>query len=450
MHDARSETCGLSPVFRVEDGARCTMDQMRAPWLSAMVALALAGAPRQRAVRCDDLTPELRRWLDLKAGCEDFDAWRGAIERSTAKRLREGESDELAYFLLQSASFTREPRIEPAASARQYVESLPLDERERYLKDEAAPAPGRVPTAVCRRMDDLLRALQRPGSDQRLEDFRTRGGMTRESLMSAYHQAMRFLYRKEFEGGRTSLYQERGHSTDTRMESNYAVWTALSVLKAIDPAASFSNILIIGPGLDFAPRTALFDRVPPQSYQPFAVADALLSTGAAAPGWRMHSVDINDRVIRFLDTFPSRKDPRLVVLKGAAGDEYDRWFERAGEAIGRVRPIEGGKSIAVRAGVAERMTASKLNILTERYEPSPGYDLAIATNVFVYFSPAELALAMANIRSMMKDGGYLIHNELRAEMDLIAQAAGFAPVQARTLRFSGDLYDAFAIHRAGR
>lgn len=422
---------------------------MRGKWLLVMAALALAGAPRQRAVRCDDLTPELRRWLDLKAGCENFVAYRTAVERSTAGRLREGASDELIYFLLQSTSFTAEPRIEPAASARQYVESLPAADRARYLNGEPAPDRARIPAPVSRRMDDFLAALKSASLDERIDDFRTRGGATRESLVSAYHRAIRFLYLREFAHA-AGLYQQRGHSTDTRMEANYAVWTALSVLKAIAPAASFSNVLIVGPGLDFAPRTALFDRVPPQSYQPFAVADALLSIGAAAPAWRMHCIDINGRVVRFINSFAARKDPRLVVLKTAAGEEYDRWFQRTGDAIGTVHSAEGGKSIVVREAITRRITASGLNILTERYDPSPGYDLAIATNVFVYFSSAELALAMANIRSMMKDGGYLIHNELRAEMDPIAQAAGFRPVQGRTLRFSADLYDAFAIHRAGR
>ena len=82
-------------------------------------------------------------------------------------------------------------------------------------------------------------------------------------LVAEYARTMRFLYEKE--SGQQSdhppadLYQERGFATDTQMEANFSVWTALSVLKALEPKPAVQRILIVGPGLDLAPRTSLLD-----------------------------------------------------------------------------------------------------------------------------------------------------------------------------------------------
>ena len=87
------------------------------------------------------------------------------------------------------------------------------------------------------------------------------------------------------------MYQTRGHSSDTEIEAGYAVYAALATLKQLDPAKTIARVLIVGPGLDLAPRTALLEAADPQSYQPFAVVDALRALGVAGePGgpaiWR--------------------------------------------------------------------------------------------------------------------------------------------------------------------
>ena len=109
------------------------------------------------------------------------------------------------------------------------------------------------------------------------------------------------------------------------------------------------------------------------------------------------------------------------------------------------------KSLVVRREIAERVTAAKLNILTERYDPSPEYDLVLATNVFLYFDPHELLLALTNIRSMLRVGGYLIHNELRAELEADTRLLGMPPIHARTVLIAPGkdkgLYDSVVIHK---
>jgi hypothetical protein len=91
-----------------------------------------------------------------------------------------------------------------------------------------------------------------------------------------------------------------------------------------------------------------------------------------------------------------------------------------------------------------------MNILTERYEPSPEYDLVVVTNVFLYFNTSELLLSLGNIHSMMKTGGYLIHNEFRPELETFSRALHLVPIQARTVVLSSGsknpLIDGFVIH----
>jgi hypothetical protein len=366
-----------------------------------------------------DLPPTLR---PLFPG---FDAFRAAIERGTAARLKEGENDHLIFYLLQSALFTREARIEPAVSAKAFEET------------------GRIPASVIRRITDFLSAPA--GRDERLDYLRSRLHLTREEISSEYERAMRSLYKKEFAAGRSDLagwYQTRGHSSDTQIEANYAVWSALRVLRSIHPNWRVDHALIVGPGLDFAPRTDLFDDGP-QSYQPYALADALLGLKiAASPDLLIHCVDINPRVVSFLNEGGSQ----TLRLHLKSGDEgYEEYFRHFGQAIGYRR----GNAVSVREEIRNRISASLLNIITERVT-RPRFDLIVVTNVLLYFNSKELALALCNIDAMLEPGGFLIANDLNPEIDGYTAALGMKPVQARTIRIRGSaaspLFDSFAIY----
>jgi len=417
---------------------------------------------------------------------DSFDDFIRSIEQRTAERERIGEYEHLIYFILQSRRFTSQPGIEPALSAREFVQRLSSEERARFLSGNLrdAQAAEKIPESVRGRIRDFIQALDKPASDERLAYFKAllKSGKSppdslSQALYSDYASAMRFLYRKEFlakevaasEKGPflASLYQDRGHSTDTGIEANFAVWTALSVLKRLNPTLAFNRVLIVGPGLDFAPRTDWLDAIPPESYQPYAVADALLALGLSTPErLEIHCVDINDRVIQFLNDFSKRNLRKLTVLSSLPNTrrnvpaDYRTYFANLGKHIGAEVPVPKSlaagniylkKSLLVRGDVAEAITAEKMNILTERYDPLPRYDLVVVTNVFVYFNKAELALSLSNIQSMLKSGGYLIHNELRPELERLSIMLGLEPIQARTLRLSGGdehpLLDGFVIHR---
>jgi hypothetical protein len=325
-----------------------------------------------------------------------------------------------------------------------------------------------------------------------------------ERLRAEYVRAMGFLYEKEFVAARAAderaataaLYQTRAHSTDTQIEAGYAVSVALATLKALDPASRITRVLIIGPGLDLAPRTGLLESAPPQSYQPFAVADALIALGLSARAdLRIDLADINPLVIHHFATVAATRQPvRLDVVSGLPDDERTRLSEdyrayvrqwgraiavpaasaasaasgvltppaavaEAGAAVGRtaeagtartsVSPRDDSprddrsasapgsshlaQTVLVDPAIARAMTAARFNIIGDRFTDGRQYDLIVITNVLPYFTDAELLMALANIASLLAPGGALVHNEPRPALLSAAAAIGLPAVQARTV-----------------
>jgi hypothetical protein len=76
------------------------------------------------------------------------------------------------------------------------------------------------------------------------------------------------------------------------------------------------------------------------------------------------------------------------------------------------------------------------------------------TNVFAYFKATELLFALTNLAAMMKEGGYLIHNELQAVPSSFATPLGLALKQTRTVLIASGqgspLFDGTVIHRKER
>lgn len=380
--------------------------------------------------------------------------------------------DHLTFFMLQSECFTSQPRIEPVLSARILVESMSAPERTRYLRGEldSAPPSGLIPMAVTARIRDLTAALRSRGGDERLEWYRDllRSENLEAILPVEYFRAMRFLYEKEFlskrfEGDRrrsevAELYQTRGLATDSRADAGFAVWKALASLKQESPGIRLDRVLIAGPGLDSAPRTDLTD-LPPQSSQPFAVADAILQLGlSTAATLSVHCVDISPQVVSFVQEFSSRPQAHVTFLSPSGTNEFQEYFRNIGNAIGRDVPRNPSwklpaslqaRTVEVRRGIANRIKASRMNILTET--GAPRFDLVIATNVFVYFDRTELLLALAGVHSLLRDSGYLIHNEFRDDVDGFGRGLGIPPVDAHRIPLIENerrvALDGFVLHR---
>ncbi len=176
------------------------------------------------------------------------------------------------------------------------------------------------------RIDALLRAVADPRADARLiyfgalldaafPDPRARA----TGVAAEYLRVMAFDYQKEFVAQQDAspaaavadLYRRRGLSTDTAVEAGYVVHLGLGVLKGLEPTRRLRRVLIVGPGLDLAPRTALDERAAPESYQPWAVIDAVVALGLADRGeLDVVAADINPRVVGHLRR--AREHPPLL------------------------------------------------------------------------------------------------------------------------------------------
>jgi hypothetical protein len=427
----------------------------------AFVAAAIAVAAARSVVWRDFPDAIHARLQQARVDGASFPEFVERLNRAHQQRVREGDLDHLVFYVLQSRHFTALPPIEPALSAKAVNDS------------------GRLPDDARARIAAFLKAAAGSDDDPRLAYFRTlvrttwpvphdrQTGVTRE-----YERAMRFLYDKEFVAQRAadpagaveSLYHERGFSTDTAVEAGYVVYLGLAVLKAIEPERRVRRVLIVGPGLDLAPRTGFTDSAPPESYQPWAVIDALAQLGLSKlDDLDVVGADINPRVVEHLRR--GRAAPPLLHLvsglNASAGltieADYRAYFAQLGRSIGveRLAPREPigrlTKLIQVQPSAARVLSGERVDVVTERLSGEP-FDLVIATNILPYFDDVELTLALANIAGMLSPGGILLHNEARPGLREIAADARLPLQQSRRVpiaRVSGapPLVDTIFLHQ---
>jgi hypothetical protein len=469
---------------------------VRAPGLPIVAAVMLACAvvmSATLAVRAAQLRTGATRitWEDaapLRARLEKqgitqaaFPSYVERLRENHARRVREGDLDHLVFYALQSTHFTKLPPIEPALSAKALIQGLDPAERDRFLQGAAARDPG-VPAPVRARMAALVDALDSTSREPRLAYFRALVQTTfpdrrqREAaLLREYLRAMRFIYQKEFvaqpagAAAVAELYRARGLSTDTAVEAGYVVHTGLGIIRALEPDRRIRRVLIVGPGLDLAPRTGLVEAGPPESYQPWAVIDALLSLGLSLAN-DLHVVggDINPRVVDHLTK--SRVNPPVLTLVSEIREsdtvtfsaDYREYFAQLGRAIAEGDPVREGtaalaqghlrKTVRVGRTAAGTLAAATLDIVTERLD-APAFDLIVATNILPYFDDAQLMLAMSNIAGMLGPGGIFLHNEPRPVLGDITDALGLPFDQSRHVVIAAvrgapaPLYDSVWVHR---
>ena len=406
-----------------------------------------------RTIGWADLPPPVQARLQTSGHTTaTFPAFVTSRSREAEARVREGDFDHLVFYVLQSTHFTKLPPIEPALSAKAFT------------------ARGAVPSPVDARMAAFLRTVASSDADPRVAYFRALiGGVPprerRRLLEREYARAMTFLYEKEFvdRSQAAQLYQTRGLSTDSAIDAGVALTTGLSIVRALDPSRRIRRVLIVGPGLDLAPRTGMLEAGPPASYQPWQVIDALVGLQLSD----LHDLDvigadINPRVVDHLRQVRVRP-PVLRVVSALRESEtisyssdFRKYFSELGHRIGRVRAAPGpaghlSKIVTVTAQAAAPVRGARLNIVTERLE-GPPFDLAVATNVLPYFGDVELALALSNIAAMLAPGGVLLHNEVRPSLPGIAGDAGLPLEQSRyltiaTVRGAPPLTDTVFLHR---
>jgi SAM-dependent methyltransferase len=267
-------------------------------------------------------------------------------------------------------------------------------------------------------------------------------------------RAMRFLYEKEFvaqkSGGSAAvaaLYRERGLSTDTAVEAGYVVHLGLATLKALESTRRIRRVLIVGPGLDLAPRTGLLEAGPPETYQPYAVVDSLVSLGLSAVGELVVTgADVNPRVVSHIETAPAR-DVRLTLVSGLADsptvtlqEDFRKYFTEFGRSIGA--PLTAPdlparydghlrKALRVHREVSSALTAVRVDVASETID-AESFDLIVATNILPYLDDTLLTIALANIARMLAPDGVLLHNEARALVGDVTPRLGLPLRHART------------------
>jgi SAM-dependent methyltransferase len=212
------------------------------------------------------------------------------------------------------------------------------------------------------------------------------------TLERCYEHTMRFLRERLAEGldpeAVNSLYQRRGLSSDTA-EGNTTVLTA-----AVPHLGRPKRVLLVGPGLDLTRREGYDDATPLEQPQWEWLRERF------GEGATIDAVDIRPEVLAFL-----RKRGRCAV---------------------------------------------EVDITTQI--PAVGvYDLAVATNLFVYLDDRSLLMALAGMARALRPGGVLMHNEGRFAAKVFGGAVGmpvvhFAPVSLG-FRNGREQMDRAVIHR---
>ncbi len=430
-----------------------------------------------RRITWGDVQPLHERLSGHGLSATSFDTFIDRTSRKNAARVTEGDLDHLVFYLLQSTSFTKLPPIEPALSAKTLVDSLSASDRVAFL-DKGQVDQSRVPAPVRERAAAFDRALGMSSRDPRLSYFRELARTAlpdkrREAaLLREYLRAMKFVYEKDSVAPRApspgaafaDLYRKRGLSTDTAVEAGYLVHQGLAIVKALEASRRIRRVLIVGPGMDLAPRTSLDEAGPPESYQPWAVIDALLSLKLADIGeLQVVAADINPRVVGHLER--ARSNPPTLTLftqlRESGGvaltADYKDYFGQLGQALAggkQTAVVKGGhlrKTFTVGAAPARALQAVRLDVVIERLNDAP-FDLIIATNILPYFDDVELMLAMSNVVAMLAPQGMFLHNEPRPLIGEVGQPLGLDFEQSRvvtiaTVTGAPPLVDSVFLHR---
>ena len=390
------------------------------------------------------LPPELAKLGDSQLEAA-WPAWIERHDREIRARLEQGDEDTIVNWLLFGTSFTAQPRALMGA-----VEGNTAADQEAILR--------RTVELISARLDDLIKALASPGTDERrlfarrfLEQKGFRFGTVagrqaaRDQLLGAIMRVGREQEQIDQELGATSggdslvefvkrsqLFRTRGLSLDTSLLPNYAIEQSLAAMKTqgLLKAGDLRRVAIVGPGLDFADKDIGFDFYPQQTLQPFAVLDSLRRLGLV-PASGNHEIvllDISPRVIDHVTRARTRAAKaggytlRLPLARTTEWlPEVRKYWQVFGDQIGAPAPASVPKPISDQAelravrvtpAAVQRMSVADFNIVTQRIdgEVAEKFDLVIATNVFVYYDALEQALALANVEAMLKPGAFLLAN----------------------------------------
>jgi hypothetical protein len=377
--------------------------------------------------------------------------WIARHDRDVRVRLEQGDEDTIVNWMLFGTSFTSRPRAVLGAVADATTD------QELVLK--------RTIELISGRIDDLLKALAAPGTNERRLFARAvlaRKGVrvatgadrdaAREYLRAAVVRVADEQEQIDSELGATSgsdpktefvkrsqLFRTRGLSLDTSLVPNYSIEEALAAMKArgLLVPGGVRRVAIVGPGLDFADKDVGFDFYPQQTLQPFAVLDSLKRLGLAASPRDPEIVllDISPRIVDHVTRARARAAKNVGYTLNLPLPKATPWvpevrgyWQTFGDQIGapvqtpllkNVAELADLRAIRARPSTVQRMTMMDLNIVTDRVD-GEAFDLVIATNVFIYYDLLEQALALSNVEAMLKPGGFLLANVSAPDLKSLA------------------------------
>lgn len=391
-------------------------------------------------LRQELLPSELRNAMERERQAE-WPRWVTRRDAEIRARLLPGYEDAIVNLLFFGTRFTTAPRIT-------YADVPALD-----------PSAGRN-ADLEQRLDDMVRALEAPGDNGRLRFVRrildqrhlvlsTRTGRegVRAYLVTLvtrlvgdrrrYDQTVALLKQLDDPSagiaGRSTLFQDRGLSSDTSLFPDFAVEEALTQIanRRLLPPRSVRRVAVIGPGLDIADKQDGYDFYPQQTIQPFSLVDSLHRVGLAGSDTIVTlTFDVNPRVTEHLAAARLRARSGASYTIQLARNSDENWmpglvgfWSRFGDRIARpavaVRPpINAGhvavRAVQVRPSVVLATIPADLNVVVQRpifTSPGDRVDLAVATNVLVYYGPFEQSLALTNIVQMLNPGGLFLTND---------------------------------------
>jgi SAM-dependent methyltransferase len=375
----------------------------------------------------NELPPELREPNEAK-----WKAWAQQEDNVVRARLEKGVLDSMVNLLLFGTSFTTQPRV------------VTMDAFEDAV--------------VQARVADISEALRNPKNNERLiflQNLLQSRGIHPESSGGAEKTKAFVLenlrrvvqeqntIRERFDGTdnesdqetalskRSRVFRDRGISVDTTILSSFGIEGALRDMKerAVVPKESITRVAVIGPGLDFTDKGFGYDFYPLQTLQPFAVYDSLVRLELAEAGKiDVTAFDISQEVLEHLhlarDHAESRKNYVVQLPRESWpwASEAVKYWRSFGSEIGvPVAPIQPPpaltgletRAVAIRPQVVLSCKPVDLNIVLEQFDRSgpEQFDLIIATNVFIYYDALEQALALQNIASLLKLGGFFLTND---------------------------------------
>jgi hypothetical protein len=371
---------------------------------------------------------------DLEAA---WPAWVTQHNAEIRARLQRGDEDSLVNFWLYGTSFTKLPRAADRDVARLGSRDKIAELLEGRLDDLIN---GMVTPRGNERLRHARRVIEghginlatRAGQDQArafLIDVRSRVIAENERYKSAAQSAAALNDDAQKLTAYSTLFSERGLSSDTSLRPGFAIETALSTIKTAGALREVRRVGIIGPGLDFSDKAEGYDFYPLQTIQPFGIIDSLVRLDfARVEDLETITFDLSPRVNQHLESAGRAArlgKPYILQLPLDMKDPAHDWstdlinyWRRFGDRIGMTVPhlpapstVAGVqvRAISVRANVVAALQPRDVNIVLERTDDEP-FDLVVATNILVYYDAFEQSLALTNIAKMLRPGGFLLTN----------------------------------------